>query len=119
MIKEILNKNETIKPNTKEIDKLKYFFPYFFNKQGNFKIDDFKKMLELEEIELEKEGYELQFLGKNYAKLQTSTESETVIVPDNVHNLKKENINSENIYIIGNNIDALKHLSKSYNNKIK
>lgn len=119
MIKEILNKNETIKPNTKEIDKLKYFFPYFFNKQGNFKIDDFKKMLELEEIELEKEGYELQFLGKNYAKLQTSTESETVIVPDNVHNLKKENINSENIYIIGDNIDALKHLSKSYNNKIK
>ena len=39
MIKEILNKNETIKPNTKEIDKLKYFFPYFFKALSQQMVD--------------------------------------------------------------------------------
>lgn len=67
-------------------------------------------MLVHEDIEFEKEGYELRFLGKNYAKLETSTVTETVIVPDLEHNSKEENINSKNLYIIGDNIDAIKHL---------
>ena len=35
------------------------------------------------------------------------------------HNNKDENKNSENLYIIGDNLDALKHLLKSYSRKVK
>jgi type III restriction enzyme/adenine-specific DNA-methyltransferase len=42
-----------------------------------------------------------------------------VIVPDEEHNAKPENKDSKNIYISGDNIDALKHLLKSYSGKIK
>lgn len=72
-----------------------------------------------EEIELSKEGYGLEFLGKSYAKYLSSLESETYISPDLKHNEKDENKNSENLYIVGDNIDALKHLLGSYSGKIE
>ena len=43
----------------------------------------------------------------------------TVLVPDTEHNRKPENANSQNIYISGDNLDALKHLVKSYAGKVK
>ncbi|MBR6265839.1 MAG: hypothetical protein IKR66_04530, partial [Bacteroidales bacterium] len=46
-------------------------------------------------------------------------DTETVIEPDSAQNQLPENINSQNIYISGDNLDALKHLLKSYSNKIK
>lgn len=119
MIKDQIENNENKKPNSYEIEKLKKYFPNYFDRGGNFLIDKFKKMLIQEEIDIEKEGYGLNFLGKNYAKLQTSLETETVIVPDLKHNNKNENIDSENLYIVGDNIDAIKHLLNSYYNKIK
>lgn len=72
-----------------------------------------------EEITLNKEGYELNFLGKSYARYLSSTKTETFIVPYTEHNEAEENINSENLYIIGDNLDALKHLLGSYAGKIK
>ena len=119
MIKSQIMKNETVQPNTRELEKLKEILPQYFDKEGNFKLDSFKEMLKLNEINVEKEGYELKFLGKNYSKFQSGLETETVIVPDIEHNSKEENINSENMYIVGDNLDALKHLLKSYSNKIK
>lgn len=119
MIKSQIMKNETVQPNTRELEKLKEILPQYFDKEGNFKLDSFKEMLKSNEIKVEKEGYELKFLGKNYSKFQSSLETETVIVPDIEHNSKEENINSENMYIVGDNLDALKHLLKSYSNKIK
>ena len=65
------------------------------------------------------EGYELKFLGKSYAKLLASTETTTVIQPNEAHNSLPENASSENIYISGDNLDGLKHLLKSYNGAIK
>lgn len=119
MIKDQIESNENKKPNSYEIIKLKNNFPNYFDKDGCFLIEKFKNMLSHKEIDMEKEGYELSFLGKNYAKLQTSLETETVIVPDLEHNSKDENKNSENLYIVGDNVDAIKHLSSSYSNKIK
>lgn len=43
-----------------------------------------------------------------------SLDTETVIVPDDSHNSISENVNSENVYISGDNLDGLKHLLKSY-----
>ena len=119
MIKEQLENNENVKPNTKLLNQLKENFPDFFDKDNNFKIDKFKNALKSDEINITKEGYELNFLGKSYARFQTSTETETIISPITNHNNEDENKNSENLYIIGDNLDALKHLLKSYSRKVK
>lgn len=119
MIKEQLENNENVKPNTKLLNLLKENFPDFFDKDNNFKIDKFKNALKSDEINITKEGYELNFLGKSYARFQTSTDTETIISPLTDHNNKDENKNSENLYIIGDNLDALKHLLKSYSRKVK
>ena len=119
MIKEQLENNENIKPNTKLLNLLKANFPDYFDKDNNFMIDKFKNALKSDEINITKEGYELNFLGKSYARFQTSTETETIISPLDDHNNKDENKNSENLYIIGDNLDALKHLLKSYSRKVK
>lgn len=119
MIKEQLENNENVKPNTKLLNLLKENFPNYFDKDNNFMIDKFKNTLKSDEINITKEGYELNFLGKSYARFQTSTETETIISPLTDHNNKDENKNSENLYIIGDNLDALKHLLKSYSRKVK
>lgn len=119
MIKKQIENNENIKPNTKLLNQLKENLPNFFDKDNNFMLDKFKNALKSDEINITKEGYELNFLGKNYARFQTSTETETITSPLTNHNNEDENKNSENLYIIGDNLDALKHLLKSYSRKVK
>lgn len=119
MIGNKLQENENIKPNSLEMRKLKETFPQYFNNKGEFEIDKFKDFLKQEEVEISKEGYELKFLGKSYAKYLSSLETETYISPDIKHNSKEENKDSENLYIVGDNIDALKHLLSSYTGEIK
>lgn len=119
MIGQNLKDNEEKKPNSREMEKLKKDFPQFFSKDGEFKLDMFKDFLGEEEVDISKEGYELKFLGKSYAKYLSSLETETYISPDSCHNEKDENKNSENLYIVGDNLDALKHMLGSYSGKIK
>lgn len=111
--------NQNMTPNTKTIEKLKADFPEFFGKDGEFLMNRFRKVLNQDEIEISKEGYELNFLGKSYARYLSSTKPETFIAPHIKDNEKDENKNSENLYIIGDNIEALKHLLNSYSGKIK
>ena len=113
MIKDILNSNEEILPNTKQIEVLKENFPACFNADGSFDIERFKEYLS-DKLMVSNEGYELKFLGKNYARLLASIDTTTVIVPDEEHNNKPENKDSQNIYISGDNLDGLKQLLKSY-----
>ena len=119
MIGRILKNNEEKKPNSREMAKLKQNFPQFFSKDGEFKLDIFKEFLREEEITISKEGYELKFLGKSYAKYISSLETETYLSPDSNHNAKAKNKDSQNLYIVGDNLDALKHLLGSYSGKIK
>lgn len=118
MIKDIDEKNATVKINDKELEILKEYFPACFSKEGSFDIERFKNYLS-DKIEINHEGYELNFLGKSYAKLIASLDTTTVIEPDLDHNQKLENINSENVFISGDNLDALKHLLKSYSKQVK
>ena len=119
MLKDNIMANENIKPNSNEIEKLKANFPQFFDKDGEFLLDRFKKILRQSDITLNKEGYELNFLGKSYARYLSSTKTETFLAPHVEENLKEKNKDSENLYIIGDNLDALKHLLGSYVGKIK
>ena len=110
--------NETVTPNQKEINILKENFPSCFRADGTFDMVRFSEFLK-DKIDISHEGYELKFLGKNYAKMLASLDTETVIVPDEAHNSLPENLNSENVYISGDNLDGLKHLLKSYAGQVK
>lgn len=89
MIKNTWEKNENASANKKEITVLKEHFPACFKEDGSFDIERFKEYLS-EDINVVNEGYELKFLGKNYARLLVTLETETVIVPNEEHNQKKK-----------------------------
>lgn len=118
MIKNIIDKNEQTAPNAGEMEVLHRYFPQCFTKEGTFDIDLFKSQIQ-DKVNITHEGYDLNFLGKNYAKLLSSMDTTTVIVPDEEHNALPENANSQNIYISGDNLDGLKHLLKSYAGAVK
>lgn len=119
MIRNTREHNETVKPNDFEMERLRAALPEYFDGDGNFMIDRLQQALQDGDVDLTREGYELKFLGKSYAKYLTSTKTETVVVPDLEHNSKPENKDSENLYIVGDNLDALKHLLGSYAGQVK
>lgn len=118
MLRDVINSNKSVKPFSKEIEELKRLFPSCFNAGDAFDLNKFSQIIK-NEINISNESYELKFLGKSYAKLLASLDTESVIIPDEEHNNKLENKISKNIYISGDNLDALKHLLKSYYGKIK
>ena len=117
--------NESITPNSRELEILKKYFPQCFSKpdtdengaviKEHFDTEKLAELLNKDEVDIKKEGFTLNFLGKSYARYQANLDSETVIVPDE-QNVKT---NSENVYIVGDNLDALQHLKYSYAEKIK
>lgn len=118
MINDINQNNETVKGNERIVDILHRDFPQCFTADGKFDLEIFNSLVK-EVTPTTHEGYSLQFLGKNYASLVAATETTTVVKPDEEHNSKPENINSRNIYISGDNLDALKHLRNSYSETVK
>lgn len=118
MIKNVIDKNKNFELGKDKILKLKEIFPGCFTKDGQLDIAAFENEVKVD-TKVVKEGYGLNFLGKNYAKLLASLDTETILIPDSENNSEKNNKNSKNIYITGDNIDALKHLVKSYSNEVK
>lgn len=116
MIKDIIDANKNINATQMKLEKLKELFPGAFHGET---VDLEYISKQLKEVKFTKEGYELNFLGKSYAKLLAALDTETVILPDEAHN--KENINqhSKNLYLTADNLDGLKHLVKSYWKKFK
>lgn len=113
-----MNSNEAVLLNAKQMEILKENFPSCLRKDGSFDIERFREYLS-NKLTVSNEGYELKFLGKNYARLLASVDTTTVIVPDEEHNNKPENKDSQNIYISGDNLDGLKQLLKSYAHQVK
>ena len=118
MIKDAMEKNEKATPNGADLEVLKKHFGMCFNSDGSLDFEKLKARLG-DQVAISNEGYELKFLGKNYARLLTSLETTTVVVPDKEHNAKPENAKSKNVYISGDNLDALKHLLKSKQGQVK
>lgn len=118
MIRDIIDKNENVNVSTYEMRKLREVIPQCFNEDNTFDMEKFQFLLK-GKINIKNEGYGLHFLGKSYSRMLASLDTKTVITPDEEHNAKDENKNSENIYITGDNLDALKHLLKSYIRKVK
>ena len=118
MIRNILEENDNVQPNDRTMEVLHREFPQCFNAEGKFDIAALQELLQ-DKVDLVKEGSGFNFLGKNYASLLSSMDTTTVLVPDTEHNEKPENKDSQNVYISGDNLDALKHLVKSYSGKVK
>lgn len=118
MIQQIAKDNEAVTPITREMEGLKEYFPQCFNSNGEFDIEKFREAIQ-PQVDVTREGRSYDFLGKSYARMLSSLDTTTVIRPDVEHNSKPENVNSENIYISGDNLDALHHLVKSYAGQVK
>lgn len=112
----IINDITAINPN---LDKLKQAFPHCFDKNGDFDFAKFKTELSASDINLAKEGYSLDWLGKSYARILASDAATTLLKDDEAHNTKPENANSQNLLIKGDNLEVLKHLSNAYYEKVK
>ena len=118
-IKNILTQNEHVHSNTELLQTLQKALPQYFDREGNFKADKFEAELKANNIAEARDGYRLGFVGKDYARLLTGQASETVIVPDVKHNIQPENVDSQNVFITGDNLEALRHLQNAYAGKIK
>ena len=110
--------NEAVNISDDTMKKLRADFPSCFTNEGKFDWLKFKELLS-DNIDITNEGYELNFLGKSYAKYLTSLDCDTLLVPDEEHNKQDINRNSQNVYITGDNFDSMKHLLTSYRGLIK
>lgn len=113
---DITHNIQAINPN---LEKLKQSFPHCFDKNGNFDFAKFKAELDSSDINIAKEGYSLNWLGKSYARVLASDAATTLLKEDEAHNAKPENANSQNLLIKGDNLEVLKHLSNAYYEKVK
>ena len=118
MVKQIINRNESAQAGQRELEVLKSYFPQCFTGEGEFDIEKFKAVLP-DGLNVTEETSGFNFLGKNYARMLTNMDTTTLIRPDLEHNEKPENRDSKNVYISGDNLDALQHLVKSYADQVK
>lgn len=109
--------NESVQPNTFFLENLKSKLPDFFSKDGKFDLDKFKSQLQEHNIDELKDGYQLNFIGKDYARRQVGEMPSTVIVPDEIQN-NGEGKNSKNLFFTGDNLEVLRHLQTNYAGKV-
>ena len=117
--KEFIYDNSNTTQNSKQLAILKQNFPNCFDKDGNFISHKMEKIVGSAGLELSKESYSINWLGKSYARLLANENPRTLLKEDKVHNAKEENKNSENLLIKGDNLEVLKHLSNAYSESIK
>jgi len=119
MKKEILNDNTDITANSRQIELLKKNFPQCFDKDGNFIIHKMEEIVGDSGLELSKESYSLNWLGKSYARLLANENPRTLLKEDKEHNALEQNKGSQNLIVKGDNLEVLKHLSNAYAESIK
>lgn len=111
--------DETETANSKQIAILKKYFPQCFDKDGHFQPEKMMEVVKANEVDMVKESYSLNWLGKAYARLLTNLPPQKLLKPDTTHNESPENSDSGNILIKGDNLEVLKHLVNGYREKIK
>lgn len=115
---ETLHSNiETV--NSKQLTVLKKHFPQCFDKNGNFIQEKMLEVVNANDVELSKESYTLNWLGKSYARLLTNLPPKTLINEDVAHNQLEQNKDSKNLLIKGDNLEVLKHMVNAYSEKVK
>ncbi|MBG5932839.1 site-specific DNA-methyltransferase [Providencia rettgeri] len=105
--------------NSKQLAVLKANFPQCFDKNGAFIQEKLLEIVKSSDIELSKESYSLNWLGKSYARLLANLPPKTLLTEDKDHNQSEENKNSQNLLIKGDNLEVLKHMVNAYSEKVK
>ena len=118
MIKDIQTHNAAAAAGQKEMEALRRYFPQCFTADGAFSIEALAAALP-GGTTLTDETSGFNWLGKNYARMLCNMDTTTLLRPDEEHNALPENRNSQNVYISGDNLDALQHLVKSYSGQVK
>lgn len=118
MNKETLFSN-TETANSKQLEILQKHFPQCFDKQGNFIQEKLLEVVKSSDVELSKESYSLNWLGKSYARLLTNLPPKTLLHEDKQHNHLESNKDSQNLLIKGDNLEVLKHMVNAYSEKVK
>lgn len=118
MIKDNLDYNKDVQPNTAKLEELKNKMPEYFDAAGNFDLDKLSNDLKENNVDELSSGYQLDFIGKDYAKKQAGERPTTVIVPDVANNKKDKNKQSDNLFFTGDNLEVLRHLQANYQNSI-
>lgn len=109
--------NATVQPNSAFLAELKEKLPEFFTRENSFDLEKFQAALKEKNVSELSEGYQLNFIGKDYARRQTGEMPTTVIVPDEDQN-NGAGKNSQNLFFTGDNLEVLRHLQNNYQNKI-
>lgn len=109
--------NATVQPNSVFLAELKEKLPEFFTRENSFDLEKFQAALKEKNVSELSEGYQLNFIGKDYARRQAGEMPTTVIVPDEDQN-NGAGKNSQNLFFTGDNLEVLRHLQNNYQNKI-
>lgn len=109
--------NATVQPNSAFLAELKEKLPEFFTRENSFDLEKFQAALKEKNVSELSEGYQLNFIGKDYARRQAGEMPTTVIVPDENQN-NGAGKNSQNLFFTGDNLEVLRHLQNNYQNKI-
>ncbi|WP_204786973.1 site-specific DNA-methyltransferase [Neisseria meningitidis] len=115
---EAIYTSDGITANSTQLEQLKKLFPACFDADGNFLIDRLQAEI-APQTDIGREFYEMNWLGKSYARLLRNLPPETLISEDKTHNAKPENVGSQNLLIRGDNLEVLKHLKNAYTNSVK
>lgn len=105
--------------NSKQLAILKKYFPNCFDRDGNFIQERMLEVVNDNEVELSKESYSLNWLGKSYSRLLANLPPKTLIHADVEHNAQEQHKDSKNLLIKGDNLEVLKHLVNAYSEKVK
>lgn len=105
--------------NSKQIAFLKANFPQCFDKNGAFIQEKLLEIIKSSDVQLSKESYSLNWLGKSYARLLANLPPKTLLSEDKDYNQREENKNSQNLLIKGDNLEVLKHMVNAYSEKVK
>lgn len=109
--------NAAVEPNSAFLAELKEKLPEFFTRDNSFDLEKFQAALKEKNVSELSEGYQLNFIGKDYARRQAGEMPTTVIVPDEDQN-NGAGKNSQNLFFTGDNLEVLRHLQNNYQNKI-
>ena len=73
--------------NSKQIATLKKHFPNCFDRDGNFIVERMQEICSTGGVELSRESYSLNWLGKSYARLLANIPPNTLINADVEHHV--------------------------------
>lgn len=110
---------EVVTANSEQLAVLKNNFPQCFDRQGKFILSKLQDVLQANAVDVSRESYSLNWLGKSYARVLANEPIRTMLSEEHEHNQQEHNKNSHNLLIQGDNLEVLKHLKGAYTNKIK